>query len=284
MNSRRIASRSASVKPVVPTTACRPCSAAKARLPRAASATVKSTTTSAPASTSASDAAATWRWVSTLATRRRSMPACSGSTAATSSRSGSASTASHTVLPMRPAAPKTPTLVIGSASSGGRRRRHRVARRRAAAAAGRGRRGGRGGRLGGRAAPAGRRRGRDRRSAAARAAAGSVARPGGGGGGGRRLLLLGAELAVLGLVGGQLAEHAGDVLVGLVEAALVLGVGPRAELAEQAVGLALGLLVGDAVLGRLGDLADLGCRLVEEAHVPSPPCSARGSRRTVDRH
>ena len=32
---------------------------------------------------------------------------------------------------------------------------------------------------------------------------------------------------MLGLVGGQLAEHARDVGVGLVEAALVLGVGPR---------------------------------------------------------
>ena len=40
---------------------------------------------------------------------------CSGSTAATSSSSGSPSTARHTVAPMRPAAPNTATLIIGSA-------------------------------------------------------------------------------------------------------------------------------------------------------------------------
>ena len=54
VNVLRKASRSASVKPVVPTTAWMPCSAAKARFSREASSTVKSTTTSAPASTSAS--------------------------------------------------------------------------------------------------------------------------------------------------------------------------------------------------------------------------------------
>jgi hypothetical protein len=76
---------------------------------------------------------------------------------------------------------------------------------------------------------------------------------------------------VLGLVGGQLAEEARDVHVRLLEAPLVLRVGPLAELGEEAVGLALGLLVGDAVLGRLGDLTDLGLRVVQEAHVLSPP-------------
>ena len=41
-------------------------------------------------------------------------PRGSGSTAATSSSSGSSSTARHTVAPMRPPAPNTPTLIIGS--------------------------------------------------------------------------------------------------------------------------------------------------------------------------
>jgi hypothetical protein len=105
-------SRSASPNPVVPATAWMPCSARKARFSRAASSTVKSTTTWAPASTSADASAAICRSLSTRAAPRRSRPAWKGSTAATSSRSGSASTASQTVAPMRPAAPNTPTLII----------------------------------------------------------------------------------------------------------------------------------------------------------------------------
>src|SRR5947209_6222767 len=42
---------------------------------------------------------------------RRSSPAWWGSTAATNSKSGSPTTISHTVAPMRPEAPNTPTLV-----------------------------------------------------------------------------------------------------------------------------------------------------------------------------
>ena len=48
---RRSSASSASLNPVVPTTACTPCSAHHARFSRAASITVKSTATSAPAST-----------------------------------------------------------------------------------------------------------------------------------------------------------------------------------------------------------------------------------------
>ncbi len=40
------------------------------------------------------------------------MPACSGSTAATSSMSGAAPTAAHTVEPIRPPAPNTPTRIM----------------------------------------------------------------------------------------------------------------------------------------------------------------------------
>ena len=58
-------SRSSSVKPVVPTTAWMPCSAAKARFSRAASRWVKSTTTSARASRRADAVDATWRSLST---------------------------------------------------------------------------------------------------------------------------------------------------------------------------------------------------------------------------
>ena len=106
-------SRSASVKPVVPTTAWMPCSAAKARFSRAASSWVKSTTTSTPAATSASEEPVTGSSDSSPTAWRRSIPAWNGSTAATSSSSGSPRTAPHTVAPMRPAAPNTPTFVIG---------------------------------------------------------------------------------------------------------------------------------------------------------------------------
>jgi len=52
LNSDLNASMSASVKPVVPTTACTPCIANHGTVTRAASAFVKSTTTSQPASAS----------------------------------------------------------------------------------------------------------------------------------------------------------------------------------------------------------------------------------------
>src|SRR5262245_29550510 len=42
------------------------------------------------------------------------MPACSGSTAATSSMPGASMTARHTVEPMRPPAPNTPTRIMGA--------------------------------------------------------------------------------------------------------------------------------------------------------------------------
>src|SRR3954451_23391611 len=111
----RKASRSASPNPVVPTTACTPWSAHQLTFSRAASTTVKSTATSAPASASASALRAICMLDASTPNWRRSMPAWSGSTAATSSSCGSPSTARHTVAPMRPAAPKTATLIIDAA-------------------------------------------------------------------------------------------------------------------------------------------------------------------------
>src|SRR5438128_169015 len=67
--------------------------------------TVKSTATSTPASAIACALAAT----STPATVS---PACWGSTAATRSTASSPATASHTVAPMRPPAPNTPTRIV----------------------------------------------------------------------------------------------------------------------------------------------------------------------------
>ena len=281
---------------------------------------------------------ATRRSLSTLATERRSSPACWGSMAATSSSSGSATTASQTVRPMRPAAPKTPTRmgavmpVAEAGAAGGStptgaeeaaggppgHRRHRWAaapapRGRAAPGAsagpaepGPGRAAPGPARATGARAPAGRAaRGAGRARAAravpevpaARAEAavwapvagwgrwpragcgdrrGRRRGPGRGRRRGRRgrrgrRLLLGAQLAVLGLVGAELAEHPGDVGLGLGEPALVLGVGPGAELAEEAVGLALGRHVGHALLSRLGGLAERLLGLVQEAHLPSSP-------------
>src|SRR5271165_2736696 len=107
-------SRSDSPKPVVPQTACTPCSAHHCRLRRAASATVKSTLTSARASARASaDAPISSPLPRQPAASSSWRPAAAGSTAATSSRSGAASTAAQTVAPIRPAAPKTPTRIIG---------------------------------------------------------------------------------------------------------------------------------------------------------------------------
>jgi hypothetical protein len=111
-NRSRKWSRSSSENPVVPTTACTPLSAHHSRLPRAASITVKSTATSAPVSASAAAVRATCTPLAATPSCCRSMPAWYGSTAATSSSSGSAATAPHTVEPMRPPAPKTPTRIM----------------------------------------------------------------------------------------------------------------------------------------------------------------------------
>ena len=81
-NSSPNAARSSSVNPVVPTTAWMPCIASQGTVRRAESATVKSTTTSAPASANAFGSAA-------IVTPSIVAPAAPGSTAATSSRSGS---------------------------------------------------------------------------------------------------------------------------------------------------------------------------------------------------
>ncbi len=113
----RRSSMSSGVNPVVPTTAWMSCPAHQARFPRAASTTVKSTTTSAPASAIASARGAICMLGASTPNWRRSMPACSGSTAATSSSSGSSSTARHTVAPIRPAAPNTPTRIISRPGS-----------------------------------------------------------------------------------------------------------------------------------------------------------------------
>src|SRR4051794_20958293 len=90
-HSRTVSIRSA-VKPVVPTTAWMPWSIAKRMLSMTTSGWVKSTSTWEPAS----------------ATLNSQSPA---STIATSSRSSAASTALHTCSPMRPRAPRTPTLM-----------------------------------------------------------------------------------------------------------------------------------------------------------------------------
>src|SRR3546814_4617527 len=60
-----------------------------------------------------------------------------------------------------------------------------------------------------------------------------------------------------------------DVRRSVGVAPLVLRVGPGAELAQQAVGLALGLELADTLLRCLGGLVDLGCCLVEEPHLIS---------------
>ena len=104
-------SRSSSVNPVVPTTACTPRSAHQARLWRAASRWVKSTITSG-CSSRCSGLPATSSSLSTAATVRSFSPAAPGSTAAASSRSGSSATARQTVAPIRPAAPNTPTCTV----------------------------------------------------------------------------------------------------------------------------------------------------------------------------
>src|SRR5690606_1797597 len=154
-------------------------------------------------------------------------------------------------------------------SLGPRRRRHRR----------RGRRGWRHGPAGDRRGGSrirqrrrlGRRRRRGRRRSGGRRLGGRGGRGRGRGGRrGRRLGLVAlAQLAVLGLVGPELADEARDVGVGVGVAALVLGVGPGAEVAQQGVGLALGREVGHALLRRLGGFAQRLLGLVQEAHVPS---------------
>ena len=95
------------MKPVVPTTACTSCAADQRRFSRAALTTVKSTLTSAPASANASALS-----LITTSEPGTVSPAWCGSIAATSSQSAASSTVSHTVAPMRPPAPNTPTLII----------------------------------------------------------------------------------------------------------------------------------------------------------------------------
>ena len=102
VNADRSAAMSSSVKPVVPTTACSPCSAHQATLARAASRTVRSTATSTSAASMAARSSAT-------AIPAIVPPARLRATAATSSSSGSAAMAAHAVVPIRPVAPNTPT-------------------------------------------------------------------------------------------------------------------------------------------------------------------------------
>src|SRR6185436_4399241 len=104
LNSVRKPSMSASVNPVVPTTACTPCIASHGTVTRAASATVKSTTTSQPASASDRRSPVTLMPCRVSPTALRSM-------AATSSRSGSRPTATQVARPIFPPAPTTPTLI-----------------------------------------------------------------------------------------------------------------------------------------------------------------------------
>ena len=88
----------------------RRCRRTSARFSRAASTWVKSTATSAPA---CGEGVGVGRHLQAApigapVTSRRSSPAWSGSTAATSSRSGSPATARHTVRPHPPAGPEHP--------------------------------------------------------------------------------------------------------------------------------------------------------------------------------
>src|SRR4051812_4307333 len=90
--------------PVVPTTAWTPLRRHHRTLSIAASGCVKSTATPAFASESASKRSVTSRPATPS-------PGCETSTPATRSRSSAAATASHTVRPIRPAAPRTPTRI-----------------------------------------------------------------------------------------------------------------------------------------------------------------------------
>ena len=74
-NAMRTFSMSSALNPVVPTTACTSFFAHHARFSRAASITVKSTATSAPAAASASAVRATWIAPPRTPSCRRSIPA-----------------------------------------------------------------------------------------------------------------------------------------------------------------------------------------------------------------
>ena len=98
-NRRRTRASSSVENPVVPTTAWMPCIASQRRFSRAASATVKSTTTSAPASAVAAVAGDGRRragWRSSRVVRIDGGDQL---------ESGSSATAAHTVAPIRPPAP-----------------------------------------------------------------------------------------------------------------------------------------------------------------------------------
>ena len=84
-----------SVKPVVPTTAWILFFAKNSKFVITASGVVKSTTTCAPELTSAAKSSPASSWL-------------------TSSKSSDAVMAAHTVEPIRPFAPKTPTLIVTS--------------------------------------------------------------------------------------------------------------------------------------------------------------------------
>ena len=104
VNAARRSPMSVSPRPLVPTTACTPAAATTPRFARLASATVKSTTTSTPATRRS--------WTSaTTSTPQTVLPGADGSAAATSTMPSAAVTASATDPPMRPAAPSTPTRI-----------------------------------------------------------------------------------------------------------------------------------------------------------------------------
>ena len=99
--------KSASLKPVVPTTACTPSGSILRRLPITTSGRVKSTTTSGLAASMA----ATKSVVTLTPSPRCTVPSLI-STAPTSSKSASLYTFLHTSLPMRPSAPFTKTRIM----------------------------------------------------------------------------------------------------------------------------------------------------------------------------
>src|SRR5438105_4321286 len=106
--------RSLAVRPVVPTTACTPLSPHHRRLPRAASTWVKSTATDGAAAFTAGPSIASVRPVPVTPKSSSGRPSWGGSMTATSSMSGASSTARHTVVPIRPAAPSTATRIFSS--------------------------------------------------------------------------------------------------------------------------------------------------------------------------
>ena len=106
-------SRSAGPRPVVPTTMLMAWSMAHRTLSITASGFVKSTMTSVSACRSVSSSAETLTSISGWPIMRPiGAPSPCGSIAATSARSGSSATARHTSWPIRPDAPRTPTLIM----------------------------------------------------------------------------------------------------------------------------------------------------------------------------